>query len=214
MDTPPHIPPGWAAQWYVGSLSSCLHADESGRDHYRDSTHQRHLFIGALVYSLEFQKAELRTHTESATGRSQWEHPAESQLPPAAPIDAQPAIASITTGHSKRRQYASGQTQAYYGTSEPPAYGDPSYGTGQPPVQQGGQLFTPGLVAEQGGFQAQQQQTYFVPPEASYQNGQYLQQQPLAQGPPAQQPMGQLTNQFAQMGVQSGAGGQKPVSMF
>lgn len=157
-------------------------------------------------------EAKSRTHTESATGRSQWEHPAQFPPGPAAPIDAQPPVVPHTTGHTKRRQYASGQTQAYYGTSEPAAYGDPSYGSGQAPPSQGGQLFTPGLVAE-GGFQAQQQ-TYFAPQEGGYQNGQYPQQQPVL-APAGQQQMGQMTNQFAQMGLQPGAaGGQKPVSII
>lgn len=155
------------------------------------------------------------TPTESATGRSQWEHPAQFPPGPTAPIDAQPPVVPHTTGHSKRRQYASGQTQAYYGTSEPATYGDPSYGAGQAgqaPSQQGGQLFTPGLVAEQGGFQAQQQ-TYFAPTEGSYQNGQYPQQPQPGIAPVGQQQMGQMTNQFAQMGLQAGLGGQKPVSI-
>lgn len=156
-------------------------------------------------------KVKTRISIESATGRSQWEHPAQFPPEPAAPIDAQPPVAPHTTGHSKRRQYASGQTQAYYGISEPAAYGDPSYGAGQVPPPQGGQLFTPGLAAE-GAFQAQQQ--YFAPPEGGYQNGQYPQQPPVL-APAGQQQMGQMTNQFAQMGLQPGAaGGQKQVSII
>ncbi|KAF8587201.1 protein transporter SEC24 [Ramaria rubella] len=163
-----------------------------------DSTHQRHLFI------------------ETVSGRSQWEHPAELSVGPAAPIDVQQLqVAPNPTGHSKRRQYAAGQTQAYYGTAEPATYGDPSYVAGQASQPQGGQLFTPGLTAEQNGFQAQQQ-AYFSPQDSGYQNGQYPQQQVQSIPPPGQQQMGQMTNQFAQMGLQQqpgGVGGQKPFSL-
>ncbi|KAF8524356.1 protein transporter SEC24 [Hysterangium stoloniferum] len=165
METPPNLPPGWAAQW--------------------DSTHQRHLFI------------------ESATGRSQWEHPAQFPAAPVAPIDAQPQGQPQPAGTSgKRRQYATGQTQAYYGTPDTSGaqYADAAYAAGQP-AQAGGQLFTPGLLAEQGGFQAQQQAPYYAPQEG-YANGQYPQQPDPAA--PAHQ-VNQMTNQFAQMGM-----GQKP----
>ncbi|KAK7684559.1 hypothetical protein QCA50_012506 [Cerrena zonata] len=57
--------------------------------------------------------------------------------------------------HTKRRQYAAGQTQAYYGAGDL-APAAPQYG-GVAPQAQPAQLFTPGLAAD-GQFHQQQQQ--------------------------------------------------------
>lgn len=104
--------------------------------------------------------------------------------------------------HPKRRQYAAGQTQAYYGGDVAP---DPVFGAPPPtlhPQPQGGQLFTPGLAAE-GQFSAQQgqvgpgstaaQPSYYGQGEAEYIN------QPPAQY--TQAPVDALANQFGSMGM-------------
>lgn len=112
--------------------------------------------------------------------------------------------------HTKKRQYAAGQTQAYQGTAETvPQYSDPA-AMMQPGAAPGGQLFTPGFTGESSGFQQQQQQAtpYFAPQDGHYPAGQQH-----AAMPPYQQgaaPMAQLGDQFGQMNLQ---GGQKPVSM-
>ena len=93
----------------------------------------------------------------------------------------------------KRRQYAAGQTQAYYGTPEP-SYGDFGGGgggyyggavapaPGGAPGAAGGAFFTPGLMGEQQGFQQQQQQQQQQPPV-----GYYGVQAPVAPGYGGQQ---------------------------
>lgn len=102
--------------------------------------------------------------------------------------------------HTKRRQYAAGQTQAYQGTAETV----PQYADHAGPVQPaGGQLFTPGVSNE--GFHQPQQAPYFAPAEAQY-------GQPATAMPPYQQqaaPMAQLGDQFGQMNLAGGS--QKPV---
>ncbi|GLB42024.1 putative sec23/Sec24 helical domain containing protein [Lyophyllum shimeji] len=156
-----------------------------------DATHQRYLFI------------------ESASGHTQWEPP---QVAPAG-LDQQPSVSPPPVHHTKRRQYAAGQTQAYYGAE---TLADPTY-QGGPQQQQaaGGQLFTPGLVAEHQ-FQAQQgqppapgQPAYFQPgQEPEYINGPAYGQQP--QPGYAQAPMDALAGQFGQMGM----GGQKQFQLY
>ena len=97
---------------------------------------------------------------ETATGRSQWEVPVQGGSP--AGVSTPPP----QPHHAKRRQYAAGQTQAYYGGD---GYQEPSYGAAPPVAGQpnpqfgaqapaaGGQLFTPGLAGD-NTFQGQQQQ--------------------------------------------------------
>ncbi|TFY63547.1 hypothetical protein EVG20_g6270 [Dentipellis fragilis] len=173
-----------------------------------DASNQRYLFI------------------ESATGRAQWENPADggpAGSPP--PTTGSPPLA---THHAKRRQYAAGQTQAYYGSSDglaAPVYNGPGSQLGQVPSSGagGGQLFTPGLVAEnQFASQQQQQQQpgaqpYYGQPEPDYINGPQYTQQPAAYGqqPPAGPggQVGALADQFGQMGM-GGAGGQKPFQIY
>jgi protein transport protein SEC24 len=113
-------------------------------------------------------------------------------------------------GGGKRRQYAAGQTQAYYSTDTIAA--DPGYYSGsandatlvnQPAA--GGQLFTPGLAGAEGGGQFQSQQgaqPAYYQPDAGY--GQQQQQQPAYGGKPN---VDGLANQFSSMGM--GGGGQK-----
>ena len=126
-------------------------------------------------------------------------------MQPIAPTSSPPPG---TVHHAKRRQYAAGQTQAYYGT-------DSTLGSGggypAPPsqLQQPSQLFTPGLAAE-NQFQQQQQQLqpgqqpYYggAQPEPEYINGpQYSQ--------PQQSQMGALADQFGQMNM-----GQKGLRLY
>jgi protein transport protein SEC24 len=105
---------------------------------------------------------------------------------------------SATHHPSKKRQYAPGETQAYYGASGTTGY-DGGYGVGQANPQ-GEQLFTPGF-AQPDQFAMQQAQAV-----GGAQPGYYGQQQPqYINGPdrgagygPA---VGQLTEKFGQMGV-------------
>ncbi|KAF8843924.1 hypothetical protein BDN67DRAFT_1066584 [Paxillus ammoniavirescens] len=159
-----------------------------------DPANQRYLFI------------------ETATGRTQWELPEQA---PTAPIHAHgPSVSPppMAQSHGKRRQYAAGQTQAYYGAND--AVADANYGTLGVQQQQpapSGQLFTPGLAAEQQ-FAAQQQQPpqpmYHAPPQdPQYINAPAFGQEP-AYYPPAA-PVNQLADQFSQMGM-----GQKPLPLY
>ncbi|KAF7360326.1 Protein transporter SEC24 [Mycena venus] len=139
---------------------------------------------------------------DTATSHTQWEEPV---APVAAPADVAPV--APTHGGGKRRQYAAGQTQAYYSTdtlaADPGYYsGGPSEATlvNQPAAAGGGQLFTPGLAGE-NQFQAQQggaQQPAYYQPDAGY-----GQQQPAYGTQPAG--VDGLANQFSGMGL----GGQK-----
>ncbi|TCD71906.1 COPII subunit [Steccherinum ochraceum] len=152
-----------------------------------DATNQRYLFI------------------DTATGHTQWEPPAGN---PEAPPQSQGS--PPPTHHGKRRQYAAGQTQAYYGSdgmaATPPQY--PAAGATMQAPQQPAQLFTPGLAAE-GQFQQQQavaggQGGYYG------ENPEYInapQQQTYPQHSPAQ--MGALADQFGQMNM-----GQKGPRLF
>lgn len=114
------------------------------------------------------------------------------------------------THHGKRRQYAAGQTQVYYGAGD--ALGD-QYGALSAPQQQQpaatAQLFTPGLAAE-GGFAGQQQvpqASYYAPQqEPQYINAPGFGQEPTYHPPNA--PIHHLTDQFGQMGM-----GQKPLHL-
>ncbi|KAG6849854.1 hypothetical protein H0H93_004348 [Arthromyces matolae] len=156
-----------------------------------DGTHQRYLFV------------------ETATGRSQWEVPQPGQ-----PVQDQQPLASPPAAphHSKRRQYAAGQTQVYYGSD---GLAEPSYGAAGGAQQQapsGGQLFTPGLVAEQqfASQQAGQQPSYYQPGlEADYNNAPAYGQQPSQPGY-GQAPVDQLAGQFGQMGM----GGQRQLQLY
>ena len=118
-----------------------------------------------------------------------------------------------STHHGKRRQYAAGQTQAYYGADTMVAPPGPAYG-GVPaqPAQQP-QLFTPGLAAE-GQFAQQQvppqpgaQPPYYggAPQEPEYINAPGFGQQPAY----GQAPVAGLADQFSQMNM-----GQKGLRLF
>lgn len=143
---------------------------------------------------------------ETATGRKQWEPPT---FGPAAPIDAlaSPLGAPSQPSHSKRRQYAAGQTQAYYGAPDPAAVG--GYTAGDP-AGAPAQLFTPGLAAE-SQFQQQQAQAqqppYYQPGQPDY--SPYGGQQPTYGAPSSAGQVNQLADQFSQMGV----GGQKALRL-
>jgi len=155
----------------------------------RDQTHQRYIFIGAFTPDNKgFTKPYPKS--ETTTGRTQWEPP---ELGPPVPIDDLPS-AGAQPQHAKRRQYAPGQTQAYYGAPDPAAAG---YTAGGPPPQ----LFTPGLAGD-NQFQQQQQQTqggYYgqQPQQPAYADGSYGQQPVYGQ----QQPITNLADQFSQLNV-------------
>jgi protein transport protein SEC24 len=150
---------------------------------------------------------------ETATGRAQWEHPGTGAVPEsAAPASTPPP--TQPTHATKRRQYAPGQTQAYYGGAD--AAVAPAYGPlgAQPPSLSGGQLFTPGLAAENQFAQQQQQTTgpsYYAQQqrEPEYINAPGYGQPPVA-GYDAGG-VGQLADQFGQMGIN---GGQKPFQIY
>lgn len=139
---------------------------------------------------------------ETASGHTQWEVPGydpEGGLgqQPQQPFNpAQDHAAPLA--HTKRRQYAAGQTQAYYGGApdQPAQYVEPSAPTGQ--------LFTPGLTADAQPqyFAPEANQGYASGGQPPYTQAQppYLQQQ--------QQPVNDLGGQFSQLGL-----GQKPVSI-
>ena len=153
--------------------------------------------------------------TETATGRAQWEHPGTGAVPePAAPTGSPPPTQPAAS--TKRRQYAAGQTQAYYGGAD--AAAAPSYGApgAQPPNLSGGQLFTPGLAAENKFAQQQQPQQQQAGPSYFQQRGEpeYINAPGYGQPPVAGYGaggVGQLTDQFGQMGIN---GGQKPFQIY
>ncbi|KAG8851386.1 COPII subunit [Tulasnella sp. 330] len=132
-----------------------------------------------------------RPSLDQATGHSQWEPPMQS------PIQQGPTPAA----GGKRRQYAAGQTQAYYGADSgiaPPPYGDQQSG---PPGAQGqSTFFSP---AEQQQQPPPQQSAFHSPAGAlggSYSPGYppnpaYGQQQ-------QPQNVSVLADQFSQMGLQ------------
>ncbi|EKM58042.1 uncharacterized protein PHACADRAFT_252008 [Phanerochaete carnosa HHB-10118-sp] len=150
-----------------------------------EPTHQRYLFI------------------ETATGQTSWDPPAiDPELAPS----SSPAPA---TQHTKRRQYAAGQTQAYYGAGDNLNGG--GYGGGAAAAPQPGQLFTPGLAAENQFQQQQQQQQmggqppyYGATPEPEYINA----PQPPVYGQP-QAGVNNLVDQFGQMNM-----GQKGLRLY
>ena len=152
-----------------------------------------------------------RPVAETATGHSQWEPPAAGPAGLEVPTGGSPPPQAHA--HGKRRQYAAGQTQAYYGGAD--AVVEPSYGAAglaAPPQPQ--QLFTPGLVAE-NQFAAQQQghqppapgqTSYYGQGEPEYINGPSFNQQPQYGQQP---PVDALANQFGQMGM-----GQKQFQLY
>ncbi|KAJ8081655.1 COPII subunit [Marasmius tenuissimus] len=155
-----------------------------------DEPNQRYLFI------------------ETATGHTQWEPPAAQNAP-----QEDPSQSFAPAQHSKRRQYAAGQTQAYYGAAEEQSqYGSHQQGQGQglgaQQQQGGGQLFTPGLAGpNQFAMQQGQQPSYYGDQNQQLgQDQQYQQQQPSY----GQGGMNQLTDQFGQMGM----GGQKQFQLL
>jgi protein transport protein SEC24 len=133
-------------------------------------------------------------------------------------MDSQAAVPPSAAQHGKRRQYAAGQTQAYYGSDGLGAggaggagYVDQNYGMGGQ-AQQPAQLFTPGLAGPDQ-FAAQQQQQ-----PMNTQGGYYGGQQPEPEYINApgfgQQPVDQLTNQFGQMGMQQPGMAQRPFQLY
>ncbi|KAF8637917.1 hypothetical protein AX17_002539 [Amanita inopinata Kibby_2008] len=148
------------------------------------------------------ESAQRYLFIETTSGHSQWEPP--SVQPDAG--ETSPSVSSAPMHHTKRRQYAAGQTQAYYGAE---GFSDPSYATPamqppQPPAP-APQLFTPGLAGEHQ-FQAQQNQAVASQPP-------YYGQQPEPEyinGPAYAQPVADLASQFGHMGI----GGQKPLQLY
>lgn len=126
-----------------------------------------------------------------------------------------------STHHNpKKRQYAAGQTQAYYGVAE--AAPDSGYGAaGVQPQPAGAQLFTPGLVAENQFQSLQTQPSYYA--QQPDQPGVVYGADPAAAAgygahAPTQQPqytqpgVDALAAQFGQMGL--AAGGQKQFQLY
>ncbi|KAL5522661.1 hypothetical protein ACEPAG_8679 [Sanghuangporus baumii] len=151
-----------------------------------DASNQRYVFI------------------ETATGRAQWEVPG---LPIAGSPPPDAGAQGHAHGHTKRRQYAAGQTQAYYGNTDGYA-ADPGYMASAPqapgmgvPAAAAPQLFTPGLAAAENQFAAQQQ----FPAQPDYINA------PQTAQPGFQQQMSSVTDQFGQMGL---GAGQKPFALY
>lgn len=151
--------------------------------------------------------------TETNTGHTQWEPPA------AAPVGLEGQAPGVTpqahAGHTRRRQYAAGETQVYYGGDG--AAPGASYGAAAPglqPQQPQGPLFTPGLAVE-NQFAAQQaaaqpgvapgQGGYYGQPEPEYINGPAFDRPQYAQPGPVDA----LANQFGQMGM-----GQKQFQLY
>ena len=123
-----------------------------------------------------------------------------------------------TTSRSKKRQYAAGESQAYYGNTEP-AF-DQSYQQHIPGQPGGPQLFTPGVNdGYPGPTQNPTQGGYYGPPAVGA--GQPYPSQSYEQGHPPAGPgaVDQLAGQFSQMNVGAqpqygqGMGGQKPVRL-
>ncbi|KAG8720549.1 COPII subunit [Ceratobasidium sp. 394] len=147
-----------------------------------DQTHQRPLFI------------------QTETGHTQWEPP----IADAQQFQQDPGLQAHhgPPAHSKRRQYAAGQSQAYSGATDmppiqPQGYADPGAGAQHAPA-----FFTPGL--EQTQPQPQPQPPYYGQ-DAGY-GAPVPAQPPYGQAQPAYgQQMNQMADQFAQMGM----GGQK-----
>lgn len=155
----------------------------------------------------------LNSSTETATGHTQWEHPIAQQQPPEP--STSPPVTTAAQSHHKRRQYAAGQTQAYYGAAE--VAPDPGYvAPGLQPQPAGGQLFTPGLAAE-NQFQSQQTQApgqphpYFTQPleQPTYLEP-YDHQQQQQRSNYVQPGVDALAGQFGQMGM----GGQKQFQLY
>lgn len=127
-----------------------------------------------------------------------------------APTSSPPPIAAT---HGKRRQYAAGQTQAYYG-ADTGLGGGGGYMAPSQQAQQPSQLFTPGLAAE-SQFQQQQMQATQPPyysgaqAEPEYINGPQQTGYGQPQQQQQQQQMGALADQFGQMNV-----GQKGLRLY
>jgi len=125
---------------------------------------------------------------------------------------AAPAASQATT-RQKKRQYAAGESQAYYGNTEP-AF-DQSYPQPMPGQPAAPQFFTPGAS---DGYPAPAQDPtqggYYGPPAGQPYTGQGYDQGHPPAGPGA---VDQLAGQFGQMNVSAqpqygqGMGGQKPV---
>ncbi|KAG8851385.1 COPII subunit [Tulasnella sp. 330] len=169
-----------------------------------DETHQRHLFI-AFPGIDRFDKP-----VDQVNGHTQWDPPTEEPQ--------QPSIQGPPPASGKRRQYAAGQTQAYYGEATP---AQPSYAGDQ-------------HYAGATGAAAPGQATFFSPAEQQPQQHQPLQQQ-QSQTPwfgsvgaiggnftggyapnPAynQPPASAMADQFSQMSIQQQQGyGQKQFSL-
>ncbi|KAG8861073.1 COPII subunit [Serendipita sp. 405] len=152
----PQKPGAHVAAYIVGILVAETVELPPGWEAQWNAEHQRYLFI------------------EIETGQSQWEPPTFNVWDDPAAQEQQALLSPNTPagggagGHTKRRQYAAEQTQAYSGNTEPSyggggagagAYyggGGAPPGPGQPGPGEGGGFFTPGLAGEQP-FSNQQQ---------------------------------------------------------
>ncbi|KDN42961.1 hypothetical protein RSAG8_06487, partial [Rhizoctonia solani AG-8 WAC10335] len=136
-------------------------------------------------------------YIQPETGHTQWEPPTE--VAPQLQQEVHPDSQGAPSAHSKRRQYAAGQSQAYSGAADLPPMQAPTYGepaTGPAPA-----LFTPGL--DQSQMQSQQYYgqpapapaqpaygqpqpgTFLPPPEIRLPPGACISQSPLANADPS-----------------------------
>jgi len=150
-----------------------------------------------VVHTAEQKTCNLQNITEQATGHTQWEPPVDGVAPI---IDADAPVAPVP--NTKRRQYAAGQTQAYY-SAESGGIVDQGYGSAQPPVQPqqgGGQYFTPGLT-QPAQFQPAGPGYAGPPAEQQGAPGPYAQAQYGGTPGYSNQSVNGLADQFGQMGV-------------
>ena len=148
--------------------------------------------------------------TVPSTGHAQWEPPSHDSGIQGSSVGGEeggagglPEPVGMGATHGKRRQYASGQTQAYYGGGQQSQYPDQGMGPagnvfspGDTQTQQPA-YFTPGIVDPVAGGYAPAPSTEYGGPQAYSQGN----------------PMGQIANQFSQMSMQQPPQhmGQKPV---
>ncbi|KAF8644917.1 hypothetical protein AX16_008199 [Volvariella volvacea WC 439] len=155
--------------------------------------------------------AERYLFVDTTTGHSQWEPPAQGVQH--IPDQLASATPPPSTHHPKRRQYAAGQTQAYYGTPDPVA--DAGYNLNAPPQPgpPGPQLFTPGLAAE-NQFAVQQGQPATGPAyygQQQHEKVDYINTPQYGQQPAyGQAGVNALADQFGAMGI----AGQKPFQLY
>lgn len=195
------LPPGWAVEWYAPiDHAEFRHSNALSSQGTDPSTLPIHRQVVCSYSRRKIQN--LQTSTEQATGHTQWEPPVAGNSPV---MDADAPVAPISS--TKRRQYAAGQTQAYY-SAEGGGIADQGYGSVPPAAQQqqgGGQYFTPGLT-QSAQFQPAAPgyaagPDYAAPADLQGQPGPYGQPQYGATPGYPNPNVNALADQFGQMGV-------------